>query len=538
MEVVIFKSIRYRTDFEHCKYMSIGINGSNLFKLCGSQFFSFMDKMIGIRKLPYDIKLVDLITEQILPPEIFVRLPNSCFDKSLPQNEKKAYWFDFHFKFRDDDPISEFGHVYDKSLKSAFVDQFSVTVPPVLDSFQDARGHSYRPYEAYVPYWYGYILLESFEDCKFIDRYLTAEIGSKKFKESLQKKYSQWITNYEHIYRPLSEFITVISQIYISRTSAESIYPDNEIYEHLVSVLGDITPEFFEKSIEDLLHLHMDWTRKSNGDGVKQYSKALSLLRQDIYYLYEWYRMSGADTTLLFKKFEYTDRQPYGWSQLKDVLDFDYYKFAEPFVRYATYYTENQQIHIGNISFKDIYKDLYQYLAFDPWIRAFDDMHKAINNRVDINLSHPRTLENLLILTIRTEVLIRSVLATISKQREPNGLKQVLEMLADFSNNMDLTIALRDITNQLVWGKTNLKYQPPDVFESANNYQSIKDLSQKQLDIARCFLTFATARNYFAHHYYSDAEFSRHVNKICGDVVKNCLFVIAYLSEISIQKPK
>ena len=518
--------------------MRIGINDSNLFKLCGSQFFSFMDKMIGIRKLPYDIKLVDLITEQILPPEIFVRLPNSCFDKSLPQNEKNAYWYDVHFSFEDDDPISEFGHAYDKSLKSVFVDQFSVTTPPVLDSFQDARGHSYRPYEAYVPYWYGYILLESFEECKFIDRYLTAEIGSKKFKASLQKKHSQWITNYEYIYRPLSEFTTVISQIYNSRTRSESLYSDKEIYDHLVSVLGDRTPEFFEKSIEDLLHLHMNWTQKINGDGVKQYSKALFLLRQDIYYLYEWYRMSGANAACLFEKFEYTDRQPYGWSQLKDVLDFDYYKFAEPFVRFATYYTDNQQLHIGNISFKDIYKDLYQYLAFDPWIRAFDDMHKAINNKADIKLSHPRTLENLLILTIRTEVLIRSVLATISKQREPNSVKKVLKMLADFSDNMDLKIALSDITNQLVWDKTELKRRPPDVFESANNYQSISNLSQKQLDIARCFLIFATARNYFAHHYYSDAEFSRHVNKICGDVVKSCLFVIAYLSEISLQNSK
>lgn len=517
--------------------MRIGVNGSNLFKLCGSQFFSFMDKMIGISRLPYDIKLVDLIAENILPPEIFVRLPNSCFDKSLPQNDKNAYCYNVHFYFNDDDPISEFGHAYDKSLKSIFVDEFSVTIPSVLESFQDERGHGYRPYEAYVPYWYGYILLETFEDCKFIDRYLTTEVGSEQFKKSLQKKYSQWMTNFEHIYRPLSEFITVISQIYTSRTSAESIYPDKEIYAYLVSVLGDITPEFFEKSIEGLLHLHMDWTQKINGDGVKQYTNALSLLRQDIYYLYEWYRMSGADTTHLFEKFEYTDREPYGWSQLKDVLDFDYYKFSKPFVRFANYYAEKQPPHIGNISFKAIYKDLYQYLAFDPWIRAFDDMHKAINKKTDINLSHPRTLENLLILTIRTEVLLRSVLATISKKQEPNAFIQVLKSLAEFSNNNDLKIALSDITDKSVWKTTELKNQPPDVFESANNYQSISNLSQKQLDIARSFLIFVTARNYFAHHYYSDAEFSRHVNKICGDVVKSCLFVITYLSEISTQNP-
>lgn len=48
-------------------------------RLCGGRFASYLENKFGIKKLPYNIKLIDLILDTDNTDELFVELPKEYF---------------------------------------------------------------------------------------------------------------------------------------------------------------------------------------------------------------------------------------------------------------------------------------------------------------------------------------------------------------------------------------------------------------------------------------------------------------------------
>jgi hypothetical protein len=85
------RTLRYSEDDLYCRYLRIDVNDNSSFKMCSNAFFSFAKKTLKLEKLPYNIKLRELILEGCLTSDLFVDLPAVYFLnwQRYPTLEKK-----------------------------------------------------------------------------------------------------------------------------------------------------------------------------------------------------------------------------------------------------------------------------------------------------------------------------------------------------------------------------------------------------------------------------------------------------------------
>ncbi|TKG27811.1 hypothetical protein FCV87_10245 [Vibrio breoganii] len=278
-----------------------------------------------------------------------------------------------------------------------------------------------------------------------------------------------------------------------------------------------------------LLDIYFKWSSEYVRTDNSAYKKALKNLKKDIYYLYSW--LSGVGMTF--------DEVIERWSDehsgecIKSVLDYETFKLTESFTRFASSYSRSipspKTRSIADLyPIPEVYSQLKVLDSFKPWNRSFYDLHQSINRKGKVNLSQPRILDNLLIITIRTEIVVREVCSSCTDSREPDDLKKVFLALSNIDSGEPRSKVLQAVAND--FDKTLLKGRPDDLFESICRSPIGKNWSIEQKYFYEKLLMFITARNYFAHHSYKDTELDDHTNTVCRDVLLACLHSLLYLS--------
>lgn len=543
------RNITYSENDFYCRYLGIALNRPHPMKSCGGRFCSFLEQSLGIKKLPYDLKLIDLVLEGLFTSDLFVEIPKDYFLKwknypergnaiatDLNGDLKDAGYFDIYIIVGDETVLSDFDHPYDSSLKHQFTDKFSIQPPGILKSFEHPNGRVFYPYEAYFSYWRAYIILESLEECKFIDRYLSPEEGIKVFKKTIIKINERWNSNYSSAFDRLSRYRTFITQFKLSDVTINCTYGD--ISKHLLK-LTNSTASDLESDLELLLVLDSTWKTKYKNNGINHFQPALALLKHDIYFLFEWLCSSGYGKKDLFKKWTYEGQQSSFWSQLKDVLDFEEITFSETFETYVPFYSQKITKWLSKIDVSESYSRLQTYNSFAPWIRSFCDLHTAINRNGTIQFVQPRVLDNLLVMTIRTEILLRAFyanIANISAENTPNDLKDVIGKLADFVIDKPGKNTLKTLSSKDSWDLTKLHGAPSDIFLKIDKCLVGKNWNTDQKYFFQSVLKFVVSRNYFAHHYYKDEGLDNHVNELCREVLVACLHSVLYIDHLIFEK--
>lgn len=487
--------------------------------------------------LPYRISILELIADNLIPSSAFVCLPTTYFSQwdnypylprksstELSDELKLAGLFNLYIPHGKLTTINDLGHPYDLGLKISFLDRFSISPIADLEIIDHPNGRQFRPYEIYLPYWAAFMLLEVLDECRFIDKYLPPDQGILIFKEKAARIHNHWKKIYAESFNRISHYRTVATQLALSKDLPELTYGDRANY---ILKLADAEIPELETDMQALLTLFKRWNDKYQKGGLPQFGKAIEILKRDIYYLFEWLCSTGADEHDIFTRWSYDDRQPRAWADLRKVLDFEEIKFRQCFLRYAEYYRNNTPNRLTQTDFKGFYARAEELNGFYPWIRAFYDLHEAINHQSTIRLSQPRILDNLLIFAIRTEILLRAMYQHIASKTEPDNLREMLVDYKQYISNTNCKTILDAVNSE--WSLTELHSRPQDIFTKIKQRNIGKKWSKEQQHFFQSIMYFVASRNYFAHHHYNDKEFDSHVNALCGEILRSCLHTVLYM---------
>ena len=279
-----------------------------------------------------------------------------------------------------------------------------------------------------------------------------------------------------------------------------------------------------------LLILFKRWqTNIDNGKGI--YVKALEILRQDIYFLFEWICcLNNNGEKYYFNKWCYQGRCSSQWAQLKDVISYEEFELQYEFKKSVPFYAKNiiSYGYLDDVSMT--YEKLSIHDSFWPWIRSFADMHKSINRRSVVSFRQPRILDYLIIMTIRTEILVRSIYVHHVKREEPNDFRDIFLLMSKFSNDQQAKRIFGIVVSK--WTLTRLSEKPESIFEQIEDI-TIKGLNNKSHHIIKQVLKFVAARNYFAHHSYKDDSINSNVSQTSADVLTSAISSLIYFEAVA-----
>lgn len=539
------RNITYSEADYHLCYLNISLYNDTAMRLCGGRFGSYVEKNFGIKRLPYDIKLVDLILNGKNTDDLFVELPKDYFLdwSSYPtlSNRVKESSSDFvknavhHYIdiiSHNDLSLLDFIHPYESSLNENFRQKYKADHPDSFPVYKHTNGHGFSTYESYMAYWRAYVLFEAVQNCKFIERYLNKDDGIKYFKESFNSINSLWFDRYSSTFNRLALYKSFVTRFQMSRDFIGCTY--GEVSDFILGRCNSSIVDL-QADMKVLLEIHSDWRGKLNTLGLADYKSALNLLKRDIYFMFEWLCSAGMSEQEIIDTWSYQNRRMQSWSQLKDVLDFEEIKFLDTFKRYVPYYSENIKDWMFHVNMTAIYNYLESLSSFGPWIRGFYDLHALINKRVDVKLVQPRIIDNLLVLSIRTEIVIREVYSSLFGEREPDDLQQVFLGFSKLIGDGKSACVFKTVSDKTNWRLTMLRERPEDIFEKVDSCSVGRNWSKEQRYFFKQILKFVTSRNYFAHHYYKDCELNNHVNELCRNVLVSCLHSVLYITSLSSQ---
>lgn len=293
----------------------------------------------------------------------------------------------------------------------------------------------------------------------------------------------------------------------------------------------DLTHSSKDQLISDmtlLLELFSLWEDKSKVQGINCYELALELLRKDIYFLFEWLTYLGENERELIEKWSYRSRMRERHSQLADVLDFEELKFKETFSRYTPVYLSSIDKLLDKQDLGSWYNELELLPGFYPWIRSFHDLHHTLNSKSNVHLVQPRILDNLLVLTIRTEILIKSILLNKYAESE-DDLKKAIKLLAAHVADTKSKVVYEAVTGKDCWDLTSLRHTPEDIFHKIDSVSVGQRWSKEQRYFLTQTLKFIASRNYFAHHSYKDGDMNDQSSSQSRTVLISCLHTVLYV---------
>lgn len=534
----MYARVSYFSDDFYCRYLSCNIHNQHGQLASHGRFGNYLSKYFGINKLPYDLKISDLVVDGLISPSAVVRLPNEFFiawtgypelggglHSSASADARLATKYDIDIGISAPKSLADLGHPYDFELKKIFINKFSVSLPEVFEGYEHPNGRRYVPYEVYIPYWQGFLLVIVLEDCKFVERYLKREAGIALFKEKLSNRKNLWI-RYSEAFERISHYRTMGNQLVIAGTD-NTDWRLKEISEYALNI-SDSTVEDIQIALGLLLELYERLSDLKRRDGLQCVSSALDLLKRDIYFAFKWLRGCGCSEAEIFDRWSDSSGQKTGIASLGEVLEFEEFKLKNCFTRLVEVYRQDATEKIKSIDLAQCYERLQALDGFYPWARAFYDLHEGLNSTSQIELAQSRVLDNLLVLTIRTEILIRA----ISHQGTGKYEKTLVDIFKNFESlfiDEKPKKVMSHIRDKKVLEMTELYSRPEDSFDRINDLVDKKNWSNEQKNFLKSMMYFVTARNYFAHHSFKDNEFSYHTNQICGDVLKACLYSVVYI---------
>lgn len=540
--------LRLDNNNKYSNYLPIQANYLNHSGLCGGKYAAFLKNNFDLRQLPYNIKLLDLIIASPSCYELYIDLPSEIFENwenypcltggaNMPNPELcVAFSYDFEFAEVKSTEVQDFLHPYDLELKESFVQKYKVTKKiNSIAKLQHANGRFFYSCEVYLAHWRSYILIDTIVDCKFIENYLLCAEGTKRFKQKFVEKNEYWNQHYKKNLDIVSTYRSVI-------TRAGNQVVDKVFFAKLLNIL-DINEKNIEEVIEDLLIIYQNFKSKKDRNKLTDLNGALNLLQQDIYFMVEWLEILGVERSRMYEKWSYPSRVPKRWAQLIDVLPRKEVVDKIDLLRYSRYYLEQEifekWLSTNNLEIKDTVEILLTLETSEVWIRKFCELHREIQStKESIRFDYPLIVDSLLVLTIRTESILKERLEQLSGN-SINLLKDVFKKLADYGNEKNKRVlqnvqTLLSKDNEL----TRLEKKPEDILDKIRSLDMSKNLNNCDKHFLKSILTFITLRNYFAHHYYKDNELNYITSVLGKEVIKACLTTIIFSLGATKQVPQ
>src|SRR5712692_1499511 len=186
---------------------------------------------------------------------------------------------------------------------------------------------------------------------------------------------------------------------------------------------------------------------------------------------------------------------------------------------------------------KDIrgtYERLTKYESFWPWVRAFTDLHRSLNPEAPISFRQVRVLDYLLVITIRTEILIRSIFRSSFAAEDKRDFRLVFDQFSQESPECSPEKrVLGTVADQTNWERTELSGKPDDIFRNIDTLAPKKNWSKIMHHIFTSLLQFVTAQNYFAHHSFKDESLNNQVSDLARKVLVSCVETVVYIDSIT-----
>ncbi len=467
----MYRSVTYSSADMYCRYLDISLTHGYSTGVCGGRFGYYLKDIFGVEKLPYDLKLSKLITAGALSPDLFVRLPKTFFikwvnfptcpaewqsDKS--EAEKAAGNFNIYNILIDDLALNDLLHPYDSEpLNSEFVKRFEAIPQKSLKMIKTEKHRGFVPSEAYFAYWRGYVLVDALTGYLDIDRFLSKKRGVAELVKRISSVSEFWDQKYKRLFQRLSLYRTAMSAINAGHAKCHLTY--RQISDYLLGFSGSAA-ESLEGDLEQLLILFNNWQDEIDRNGRTHLAKASDLLKQDIYFLFEWLCIAtelGEDYYL--NKWSPDDRHPRIWARLNEVITYEEFDLKGTFLGFTKYYCEDINAFGYAENLERTYAKLCKIDSFSPWIRSFSGMHKCINHKAKIDFKQPRIIDFLIVTTIRTEIVIRDMyIQHLKKKNSPDHLFDVFKGIAWTLKDKKRAKILESLHNDKAKTKLNVKW--------------------------------------------------------------------------------
>jgi hypothetical protein len=305
---------------------------------------------------------------------------------------------------------------------------------------------------------------------------------------------------------------------------------------HFLQAVVKSNSDELERDLESLLKLFADWKTRIKA-GKRYYPQATEQLRRDIYFMLEWLcGLTGNREAFYFKKWSYKDRMPERWAELKEVIAYEEFELQQMFEDLVPYYvgvlTKNAYVKDA----QDTYERLAKHESFWPWIRAFTDLHGSLNSGAPISFRQVRVLDYLLVITVRTEVLIRSIFRSFCEVEDPRDFSSVFNQFSHkWPERSPERKVLGTVADPANWKLTELSGKPDDIFGNIDTLVPKQNWNKSMHHIFISILRFVTARNYFAHHSFKDESLNNQVSDLARKVLVSCVETAVYIDSITHQ---
>ena len=533
------RRIRYSTDEVYSRYLGVSLSVANVNKFCEGRFGRFLADKLGIKKLPYNITLVDLVSSGCMTPNLVVNLPCHYFESWLNfpccprQNSDEEYeeiagLYSYEAVLSSIDNVEDIIHPYDE-LKSDFVERYRANLPLKNISFQHPNGRHYKAGEFYFSYWQGLALASSIHKINNIELHLSQQEGVKRAKEIIRSSVEEFCERYGGSLERVSWYRTAIA--------VEQFSNINATYEDIVSELGkyrEVDQEVLINDLKKLLCLYKEWSNLVHRIGCQVIRKALEILRKDIYLVFEQLCVLGVDKDSLFEKFSY-DRYSCEWAQLHDVLYFEDYKFKIFFEKNLDLYCERVKSW-GYECNSLVFESFSKIQGFYPWVRSLYDLHETMKWDGEVDFSHSRIIDCLIVASVRTEIVVRERLRVRFKDSSgfnaDDKLSKILSYIGDHVGGKDRRI-LKTVESK--FNSTRLDSRPEDIFSEIDSI-GCKNWPKRDSLFLKSILKFVCARNYFAHHAYKDEDFDSVTSELAAETLMSLVETLLFFHRICDKK--
>lgn len=538
----MFRSVNYSSRDVYCRYLDTSLCHNYSSGLAGGRFGYYLKENFAVEKLPYDVKILQLIVANAFPPDLFVQLPVSFFKKwsnfpecpaswkgEVNEEEEAAGKYNIYCHHPENLDLNDLLHPYDLDpLCENFVQRFKSEIPKRLPPVRSGSNRSFLPFEAYYSYWRCYALAEALTGYLDIETFLPRRRGVPCLIERIAFIDAKFNEKYGDAFRRLSMYRTAASIIHSRHSKTNLTY--QEIGQFFLKK-NSATIETLEIDLERLLVLYCRWYDQIERNGRRNLEKPLELLRQDVYHLFEWLcTNTDKGEMYYFDKWSYNNRCANSWVQLQDVISYEAFELKKTFLRSIKFYCNEIQAFGYASNLDEVYERLCEIGSFSPWMRSFADLHKSINRKGIIDFKQPRILDYLIIMTTRTEIVIRSLFTKYCRKEAPSEMSKLFSELAIAVRNKSGAKTLGCLHND--WHKTKLNDKPDEIFKKIEAIPDKNGWSRESMHFYKEILRFVTSRNYFAHHSYKDKIINSRNGTVTAAVLKSCVQSLVYLDAI------
>lgn len=518
---------------QYCRYLDIKLPLYPSRSLSSGRFGQLL-KDFGII-FPFKITIFDLVFSEILKPSLYVELPKSYFDswdnfplldaKFTGSHDSDAWRYDMYIIPSRSNALHDYLHPYDWKLKETFVKKFQSDLVEKPIEHQHINGSKFIAGEAYLPFWILYALANSYYKYRHAASIISGNDAKERVLSIIKQDVSRFLDKYSQIFERNSWFKTILA----NDNFCENEFDYRKLFDFSRNY-SNVDQSLLKEDLKNLMCLYTEWSDQIKKHGCSVLSNACRHLTLDIYYIFEQLRLLGCSEDDLFYEFSYPSRS-INIMPLHEILNYEKILFRQIFISFGKHYCSDTKALEQEFT-DSVYARLYDIKGFDAWIRAFNDIHKNLNNRRKSKATFDqfRIIDSLIVITIRTEIVIREMFRPIMGDAESNAtmkvlLKNIYERIDDFGQCI-----LSQVRNRETYKITELHDMPAQIFKQIEEIKKYNLWKNEQFYYFKAFLKFITARNYFAHHAYKDSEINEPLSSLAAEIIKACIVTLLFIN--------